>query len=85
MRQAEKAVALRYADGLPAPLILASGRGRLAEAITRIAKESGVILVEDPILVDALITLEVYSFIPESLYEVIAELLAFVRQLETDR
>ena len=85
MRQAEKAVALRYADGLPAPLILASGRGRLAEAITRIAKESGVILVEDPILVDALITLEVNSFIPESLYEVIAELLAFVRQLETDR
>jgi len=85
MRQAEKAVALRYADGLPAPLILASGRGRLAEAITRIAKESGVILVEDPTLVDALITLEVNSFIPESLYEVIAELLAFVRQLETDR
>ena len=84
MGQAEKAVALRYAEGLPAPLVVASGRGRLAEVITRIAKESGVVLVQDPALADALITLDVNSFIPESLYEVIAELLVFVRRLEAD-
>ena len=53
----------------------------MAEAITRIAKEKGITLVSDAGLVDALIPLDVNSFIPESLYKVIAELLVFVRGL----
>ena len=83
--QANTAVALQYTEDLPAPLVLAAGRGRLAEAIVRIARESGVILVEDPLLAESLAHLDVNTLIPESLYEVVAELLAFVRNLGTGR
>ncbi|MGA2480210.1 MAG: EscU/YscU/HrcU family type III secretion system export apparatus switch protein [Spirochaetia bacterium] len=79
--QADTAVALQYTEELPAPIVLASGRGRMAEAIMKIARESGVSIVADPDLADSLIQLDVNTFIPESLYEVIAELLVFVRNL----
>ena len=77
----DKAVALHYTEELPAPVVLASGRGRMAEAIARIARDSGVTIVADPDLADALIPLDVNSLIPESLYEVIAALLVYVRSL----
>jgi flagellar biosynthesis protein len=76
--QADTAVALQYNDDLPAPLVIASGRGVLAEAIARIARENGVPLVQDPELAASLIQLDVNTLIPESLYEVIAQLLVFV-------
>ena len=81
----DRAVAIHYTEELPAPIILASGRGWLAEAIARVAREKGITLVSDAALVDALIPLEVNSFIPEPLYEVIAELLVFVRGLRAGR
>lgn len=77
----DKAVALHYTEELPAPIVMASGRGKMAEAIVRIARDSGVTLVSDPGLADALIPLDVNSLIPESLYEVIAALLVYVRGL----
>ena len=80
----DKAVAIHYTEELPAPIVLASGRGQVAEAIVRIARESGVTLVADPVLADALIPLEINSLIPESLYEVIAALLVFVRGLKVE-
>jgi flagellar biosynthesis protein len=83
--QANTAVALQYTENLPAPLVLAVGRGPLAEAIVRIAREAGVTLVEDPTLADSLARLDVNTLIPESLYQVVAELLAFVRNLRTAR
>ena len=81
----EKAVAIHYSEELPAPIVLASGRGRMAEAIVRIARENGITLVADADLADTLIPLDVNSLIPESLYEVIAELLIFVRSLKAER
>jgi len=83
--QADTAVALSYNETLPAPLVVARGRGRLAEAIVAIARANGVRLVEDPLLADSLAVLDVNTFIPESLYEVVAQLLAFVRGLEKER
>ena len=81
--QADSAIALQYTEDLPAPIVLASGRGRMAEAIMKIARESGITIVADPDLADSLIQLDVNTLIPESLYEVIAELLVFVRNLRT--
>ena len=81
----DRAVAIHYTEDLPAPIVLASGRGRMAEAIMRIARESGVTLVADPDLADALISLDINSLIPESLYEVIAALLVFVRGLKAEK
>lgn len=82
--QADTAVALHYNEDLPAPIVLASGRGEIAQAITRIARENGVPLVADPDLAASLIELDVNALIPESLYEVIANLLVFVRGLRTE-
>jgi flagellar biosynthesis protein len=79
--QSDKAVALHYSEDLPAPIVLASGKGAIAEAIVRIARDTGVPLVSDADLADTLLELDVNTLIPESLYEVIAELLAFVRTL----
>ena len=81
--QADTAIALQYTEELPAPIVLASGRGRMAEAIMKIARESGVTIVADPDLADSLIQLDVNTLIPEGLYQVIAELLVFVRNLRT--
>ncbi len=81
--KAETAVALHYSDELPAPIVVASGRGALAQAIARIARENGVPLVEDAELADTLIELDVNTLIPEQLYPVIASLLVFVRGLAT--
>jgi flagellar biosynthesis protein len=82
---ADKAVALRYSGELPAPIILASGRGPLAEAIMRIARENGVTLVADPDLTESLIQLDVNTLIPESLYEAVAALLVYVRDLRMEK
>ncbi len=84
-RHEDRAVAIHYTEDLPAPIVLASGRGLMAEAIVRIARESGVTLIADPDLTDALIPLEVNSLIPESLYEVVATILVFVRGLKAER
>ena len=83
--QADTAVALQYTEDLPAPIILASGRGPMAEAIRRIARESGVTIIADTDLADSLIQLDVNTLIPESLYGVIAELLVFVRNLRAEK
>jgi len=79
--QADTAIALQYNETLPAPLVVAAGRGAVAQAIMRVARESGVPLVADTALAASLIELDVNTLIPESLYQVIAELLVFVRDL----
>jgi flagellar biosynthesis protein len=78
---ADRAAALHYTDDLPAPLVVAAGRGAVARAILRVARESGVPVVEDAALAGSLLELDVGTFIPESLYEVIARLLVFVRDV----
>jgi flagellar biosynthesis protein len=77
----DRAVALQYNESLPAPLVIAVGRGAIAEAIRRIARESGVPIVADAELAESLFELDINTLIPESLYQVIAELLVFVKGL----
>jgi type III secretion system FlhB-like substrate exporter len=78
----QKAVAIHYSEELPAPIILAKGRGELARSIRRIAERHGIKLAVMPALADSLIELEVGSLIPEEFYLIIAELLIYVRGLE---
>nr|CRH06996.1 conserved protein of unknown function[similar to the C-terminal of FlhB protein] [Candidatus Magnetococcus massalia] len=74
-----KAVALRYqTDQDKAPRITASGRGRLADTILQRARESKVVLVEDPDLVNVLDKIPVGETIPRELYSAVAEVLAYV-------
>jgi len=80
----KKAVALRYEKSDRAPKITAKGIGRVAEIILRIAKENDIHIEDNSLLSEALMQFEVGDYIPEELYEVVAEILAFVYQLELD-
>jgi flagellar biosynthesis protein len=75
------AVALKY-DGSGAPAVAATGQGALAEEIVQIAREHGVPLYEHPELVEILAKLDLGDEIPETLYRVIAEILAFAFYLQ---
>ncbi len=77
----EKAVAVQYTEQLPAPIVIAKGRGALAERIKEIAREHNVHIMSEPDLTDALIELPLGSLIPEEFYGVIAEILVYVRTL----
>ncbi|SHK39153.1 flagellar biosynthesis protein [Marinobacter antarcticus] len=70
------AVALKY-DGEKAPTITATGTYELADEIIRIAREHNVPLYENAELAGILARLSLNDEIPENLYRVIAEILAF--------
>ncbi|MEK3915398.1 EscU/YscU/HrcU family type III secretion system export apparatus switch protein [Paenibacillus sp. FSL H7-0331] len=75
----KKAIALKYAPGEKgAPVLVAKGKGHMAEAIMRKAKENGVPIQEDSSLVEVLSKLELDQEIPPELYKLVAEILSFV-------
>lgn len=76
------AVALSYTPDERAPKILASGKGYLAEKIIEKAKEASVPLHEDEQLANSLSKIEVGDMIPPELYEVVAEVLAYVDECD---
>lgn len=79
-----RAIALRYDDSLPAPFVLASGRNQLADRLVDMAVRYGVPLERGDDLVDRLIVLEPGMVIPEELYQPIAQIFAFLAQIEKD-
>ena len=79
------AVALKYnAATDTAPKITATGHGVVAENIIALARQKGVPVRQDPDLVQVLSQLDLRQEIPPSLYQVVAELLAFVYRLNHD-
>jgi flagellar biosynthesis protein len=65
-----------------APEVVAVGRGVIADEILKIAKQNKIPVHADKGLVDALSQLEVGAVIPRELYIVVAEVLAWVYQLD---
>ena len=77
-----QAVALRYEpEKDEAPRLIAKGKGEIAERIIQIAKENQIPIQEDPLLVAALSELDLYQVIPPELYEVVAEVLAYIYRI----
>jgi len=76
-----RAVALQYEGGASAPRVVAKGEGELARRIIEIAEEHGVPLYQDADLVRLLSRLELDQAIPVSLYQAVAEVLAFIYTL----
>ena len=70
------AIALRY-DGQNAPRVTAKGEKQLAENIIRAAEEAGVPLYPDPELAMVLSQVPLGEEIPDNLYKVVAEVIAF--------
>ena len=77
------AIAVKYdtKEG-KAPKIIATGKGNVADKILEVAEENKIPFFEDPSLTDLLSKLELNQQIPGELYVLIAEVLAFVYQLD---
>lgn len=77
------AVALSYqVGGAAAPVVIAKGMNLIAERIKEEAKKHGVTIFEQPELARALyFTTDINSQIPEQLYKVVAEVIAYVFNL----
>ena len=76
------AVAVAYEHGEAAPKILATGKGAVADKIIQTAKENDVPLYQDNQLADTLSRLQIGDMIPPELYEVVAEILVFVDDMD---
>nr|MBQ8251996.1 EscU/YscU/HrcU family type III secretion system export apparatus switch protein [Lachnospiraceae bacterium] len=81
----KQAIALTYDPEEDAPKVVASGRGALAERIIEEAKQAKVPVHKDSKLADTLSKLEIGDMIPPELYEVVAEILVFVDQMDKIR
>lgn len=84
-KKLKQAVALEYDPNDAAPKVVATGRGRLAERIIEQANDANVPVHKDDKLADTLSKLDIGEFIPPELYEVVAEILVFVDQMEKIR
>ena len=76
------AVAVAYNPGEVAPKILAVGKGEVAERIIEMAKENDVPFYQDNKLAETLSRLQIGDTIPPELYEVVAEILVFVDDMD---
>jgi len=74
------AVALRYeAEYMDAPMVVAKGVDFVAQRIKKVARESGVTIVENQELARNLYYIcDLGDVIPENLYQAVAQVLAFV-------
>ncbi len=78
------AVALKYKPGDPAPKVVAKGKDQLAEKIKKIARRSRVPVIENKPVARALYkTAKIGQLVPESLYQTVAEILAYVYRLRS--
>lgn len=81
----KKAAALKYPAGSAAPLLVASGKGFLAEKILEIAEEEKIPIVQDANLSEVLSVQEIGSAVPTETWEALAKVFAFVLDLERKR
>ncbi len=79
----KSAVALKYdQSNTSAPKVVAKGKGDTAEEIMRLAEENGVPIQQDDSLIHLLSQLDIDREIPPNLYQAVAEVFAFIYQLD---
>jgi flagellar biosynthesis protein len=89
MKQDKKrtvAAAIKYdPDKDAAPRLTAKGKGYVADKIIELAKRHDIPIKSDPGLVEILNRLDIDEQIPMEVYRAVAEILAFVYSLNTNR
>jgi flagellar biosynthetic protein FlhB len=79
------AIALRYETDMPAPIVVAKGLNLLADKIKQLARDNGIMLVENRPLAQALYkSVKVGDAIPAKLYQAVAEILALVFRAQAE-
>lgn len=82
----KEAVALSFDPSQgDAPKVLAKGKGIVADSILKKAAENDIPIQEDPNLVQLLGQLDLNESIPEELYQAVAEVFAFIYQLDKNQ
>ncbi|MCP3941190.1 MAG: flagellar biosynthesis protein FlhB [Desulfobacteraceae bacterium] len=82
----KKAVALKYdRQKEDAPRIVAKGQGLVAQNIIELAKKNNIPIKDDPDLIEVLSSLEINEEIPSEIYVAVAELLAFVYSMNSEK
>jgi len=77
------AVALKYVSGSPAPIVVAKGQDNIAQIIKKIGRKYRVPVIENKPLARGIYRqTEIGSMIPESLFQAVAEVLAYVYRLK---
>ncbi len=85
LKRPKSAISLKYDPATDqAPKVTAKGKGLVAERIIALAEGHGIPIKKDPDLVQVLSQIEIDQEIPPSVYQVVAELLAFVYQVNKD-
>ena len=81
------AVAIRYKEGTDnAPIVVAKGMNQIALNIKKIARENEVHIVQNPPLARSLYAeVDLEAPIPESLFQAVAEVLAYVYKMDKKR
>jgi flagellar biosynthesis protein len=80
------AVALKYDEqNSPAPKIVATGKGHVAERIISLAKAHGVEIHNNNELAQMLSSLELDSLIPLEAYTAVAEILVYIYRTNRDQ
>lgn len=77
-----RAVAIQYNKKLPAPFITAKGRGFLADRLMKIAEKYSIPVVKDDLLSETLYIMEPGQYIPEEVFEIVAEILVFIKETQ---
>ena len=78
-----EAIALKYDKEKDlAPRVVAKGKGIIAGNILEKAKELNIPVQKDPSLAELLGKLDINQAIPDELYGVVAEVFAFIYQLD---
>lgn len=77
------AIALKYDDGLPAPMLIAKGADLVAERIKELAAKHNIPIVENKPLARTIFkTMKIGQVIPRELYVAVAEVLSYVFKLK---
>ena len=76
------AIALEYETGDIAPKVIASGKGYVAEKILEKATEYDIPVHKDEKLAKSLEQIEIGEYIPQELYQVVAEVLVYVEAMD---
>lgn len=80
------AVALKYEEGLTAPVLVAKGAGDIALRLKDIAQKNSVPVIENPPLARTIFQqVDIGREIPVELYQSVAEVLAMVMKLKSRR
>ena len=80
------AIALSYDPATSsAPIVVAKGKGFIAQKIKEIGEELGVYQFESPVLARALyFTTDIGAFIPQKLYVAVAQVIAYIYSLKDE-